>query len=171
MSTATRISREPRAFTPSAARKRRFRSWAAQLQATPVTGSIGSGYASFLLGDVSNQVNVNAPKDTMLRRITEGLYAQDQFRATSKLTLEIGLRWDRTPLGTELWNRESEIGLNTSNPNAGNVPGGFIFAGSGPGRCNCEFSKTYNLAIGPRLSAGVPDQQENRLPCRLGPEL
>jgi hypothetical protein len=115
------------------------------------SGSIGNGYASFLLGAVQS-TTVNPPKDTQLRRITEALYFQDTFKLTSKLTLEIGVRWDRVPLGTELWNRQSEIGLDTPNPNAGNLPGGFIFAGYGPGRCNCEFSKTYNFGFAPRLS-------------------
>jgi hypothetical protein len=113
--------------------------------------TIGLGYASFLLGAVSS-TTVNPPKDTQLRRITEALYFQDTFKLTPKLTFEMGLRWDRVPLGQELWNRQSEIGLTTPNPNAGNLPGGFIFAGNGPGRCNCEFSSTYNLAFGPRLA-------------------
>jgi hypothetical protein len=115
-------------------------------------GTIGNGYASFLLG-ATNSTTVNPAKNTQLRRITDGLYFMDTFRVTSKLTLEMGLRWDRAPLGHELWDRQSEVGLNTPNPNAGNLPGGFIFAGYGAGRCNCEFSKTYNFAFGPRLSA------------------
>ena len=115
------------------------------------SGSVGNSYASFLLGAV-NSTTVNPPKDTQLRRITEALYFQDTYKLTSKLTLELGLRWDRVPLGTELWNRQSEVGLNTPNPNAGNLPGGFIFAGYGTGRCNCEFGRTYNLAIGPRIA-------------------
>ena len=49
------------------------------------TGSVGSGYASFLLGAV-NSTTVNPPKDTQLRRITQGLYFQDNFKVTSKLT-------------------------------------------------------------------------------------
>jgi hypothetical protein len=116
-----------------------------------VTGSVGGGYASFLLGAV-NSTTVNPPKETQLRRITQALYFEDTFRITPKLTAEIGVRWDRVPLGHELWDRQSEISLQTPNPNAGNLPGGFIFAGYGQGRCNCEFSKTYNFAIGPRLS-------------------
>src|SRR6185437_4994644 len=115
------------------------------------SGSIGSGYASFLLGYV-NSTTVNPAKDTQLRRMTQGVYFQDSFKVSPKLTLELGLRWDRVPLGKELYDRQSEVGLNVPNPNAGNLPGGFVFAGYGAGRCNCEFSKTYNLAIGPRLA-------------------
>ncbi len=130
-----------------------------------VTGSVGGGYASFLLGAV-NSTTVNPPKETQLRRMTQGLYFQDTYRVTSKLTLEIGLRWDRVPLGHELWDRQSEIGLQTPNPNAGNLPGGFVFAGYGQGRCNCEFSKTYNFAIGPRLS--VAYQLDKKTVIRAG---
>ncbi len=98
--------------------------------------------------------------------MTQGLYFQDTYRVTSKLTLELGLRWDRVPLGHELWDRQSEIGLQTPNPNAGNLPGGFVFAGYGQGRCNCEFSKTYNFAIGPRLS--VAYQLDKKTVIRAG---
>ncbi len=115
-------------------------------------GSIGSGYASFLLGQVQNY-KVTPPQAAQQRAVQEGLYVQDNFKATSKLTLEMGLRYDRTPLGHEEWDRQSEISFSTPNPNAGNLPGGTVFAGYGTGRCNCEFVKTYNFGFGPRLSA------------------
>jgi hypothetical protein len=114
-------------------------------------GAVGGGYPSFLLGAV-NSTTVNPPKSTQLRRITQGLYFMDSFKVSPRLTVEMGLRWDRVPLGHELWDRQSIVGIHTPNPNADNLPGGFVFAGYGPGRCNCEFSKTYNLAFGPRLS-------------------
>jgi Carboxypeptidase regulatory-like domain len=116
------------------------------------SGSIGNGYASFLLGDV-NSTTVNPARGTQLRKITQGLYFMDSYKVSPKLTLELGARWDRVPLGHELWDRQSEVSPTTPNPSAGNLPGGFIFAGYGPGRCNCEFSKTYNFAFSPRLSA------------------
>lgn len=115
------------------------------------TGAIGSGLASFMLGTV-NSTTVNPPKNTQLRRITQALYFMDSYKVTPKLTIEIGMRWDRVPMGHELWDRQSEIGLTTPNPNAGNLPGGFIFAGYGEGRCNCQFTKTYNYGFAPRLS-------------------
>ncbi len=74
-------------------------------------------------------------------------------RPHPRLTLEIGLRYDRTPMGHEEFDRQSEISFSTPDPNAGNLPGGTVFAGYGPGRCNCEFVKTYNFGFGPRLSA------------------
>jgi hypothetical protein len=115
-------------------------------------GSIGAGYATFLLGQVTYS-NVNAPRQIQMRRTSWALYAQDNWKVTRKLTLDLGIRWDWTPFGREHNNMLSEIGLTTPNPSAGNLPGGYIFAGSGPGRCNCQFTSTYPYAYGPRLGA------------------
>jgi hypothetical protein len=115
-------------------------------------GSIGAGYASFLLGQVTYS-NVNAPKQTQMRKLNWSLYALDSWKVTRKLSMEYGLRWDLTPMGHELHYRSAEIGLTTPNPAAGGLPGGYIFEGYGPGRCNCLFSQTYYYAIGPRIGA------------------
>ena len=128
-------------------------------------GSIGSGYASFLLGQVQNY-KVSPPVAAQQRSIETGFYVQDNFKATQKLTLEIGLRYDRTPIGHEEWDRQSEISFSTPDPNAGGLPGGTIFAGYGPGRCNCEFVKTYNFGFGPRLSAAY--QLDSKTVLRAG---
>jgi hypothetical protein len=114
-------------------------------------GSIGAGYATFLLGQVT-YTNVNAPKATQMRKMNWAIYAQDNWKLTRRLTLDYGLRWDYTPMGHELHNRDAEIGLNTPNPAAGGLPGGYIFGGYGPGRCNCDFTRSYKFAFGPRLA-------------------
>ena len=114
-------------------------------------GSIGAGYASFILGQVT-YTNVNAPRNTQMRKMNWSVFAQDNWKLTRKLTLDYGLRWDFTPMGHEQYYREAEIGLNTPNPSAGGLPGGYIFEGNGPGRCNCLFSKSYKFAFGPRLA-------------------
>ena len=115
------------------------------------SGSLGSGYASFLLGQVSSY-QISPQTAAQQRTVEAGVYVMDSMRLTKKLTVEIGLRYDRTPPGHEQWDRQSQISFNTPNPNAGGLMGGTIFAGYGPGRCNCEFMKTYNYAFGPRLS-------------------
>jgi hypothetical protein len=114
-------------------------------------GSIGAGYASFLLGQVTYS-NVNAPRDTQMRNQVWSWYAQDNWKITRTLTLDYGVRWDFTPMAHELYYREAEIGLHTPNPAAGNLPGGYIFEGSGPGRCNCTFSRSYPYGFAPRLA-------------------
>lgn len=129
------------------------------------SGSIGSGYASFLLGQVQNY-KVSPPLAAQQRSVQEAFYAQDSIKATQKLTFEIGLRYDRTPLGHEEWDRQSEISFSLPDPNAGGRPGGTVFAGYGPGRCNCEFVKTYNFGFGPRLA--VAYQLNSKTVIRAG---
>jgi TonB dependent receptor len=130
-------------------------------------GSIGAGYASFLLGQPTF-TNVNAPRKMQLRKMSWALYAQDNWKVTRKLTLDYGVRWDYTPIGIEHHNREAEIGINTPNPAAGGIPGGYIFAGDGPGRCNCEFSHSYPYALGPRASASPTRSTPRPSSARVG---
>ncbi|HWB85037.1 MAG TPA: TonB-dependent receptor [Bryobacteraceae bacterium] len=128
-------------------------------------GAIGAGYASFLLGQVT-YTNVNSPRDTQLRNMVWSAYAQDDWKISQKLTLNYGLRWDYTPMAHELRYREAEIGINTPNPAAGGLPGGYIFEGYGPGRCNCVFSKSYPYGFGPRL--GIAYQINSKTVFRAG---
>lgn len=114
-------------------------------------GNIGYRYASFLLGQAQT-ATVSAPKQIQWRKQAISLYAQDGWKITPKLTMFYGLRWDYGGQGRELHNRTSQISLTTPNPSAGGLPGAFIYAGEGPGRCNCEFTKTYPYAFGPRLN-------------------
>ena len=128
-------------------------------------GSIGAGYASFLLGQVT-YTNVNAPRNTQMRGMSYDVYAQDNWKVTRKLTLDYGLRWDFTPMAHEQHYRQAEIGPTTPNPSAGGIPGGYIFEGYGSGRCNCLFSRSYPFAFGPRL--GVAYQIDPKTVFRAG---
>ncbi|HZF37333.1 MAG TPA: TonB-dependent receptor, partial [Blastocatellia bacterium] len=114
-------------------------------------GSIGYRYASFLLG-LPDTATVSAPKQVQWRKKAWSFYGQDDWKVTPKLTLNYGLRWDYAGQGHELHYRSSMIDLTTPNPSAGGLPGAFIYEGFGPGRCNCEFTKPYPYAFGPRLS-------------------
>ena len=61
---------------------------------TSNNGVGGLGLASFMLGDVTGfarDVAQAAPKEAMWRTF---YYAQDTWRATTRLTVNIGLRWD-----------------------------------------------------------------------------
>ncbi len=54
--------------------------------------------ADFIFG-LPNQVNLGNPLVTNLRQQVHGLYVQDDWRVTPKLTLNVGLRWEfATPL-------------------------------------------------------------------------
>ena len=123
------------------------------LQSTNVGGgTVGFPYASFLLG-LADTASVNAVQDPQWRKQAWGLFIQDTWKITRKLTLDYGLRWDLQSQGHEIHYRTSMFGPTTPNPAAGNLPGALIYEGYGAGRCNCQFTKTYPFAIGPRIGA------------------
>jgi len=70
---------------------------------------------------------------------------------TSKLTLDLGLRYDYFPTLTEVHNAESYFDPNLANPVTG-VNGGLNFTGTGAGTCNCSTPvNNYKKNFGPRL--------------------
>ena len=91
-------------------------------------------------------------QDPQLRRQAWGLYIQDTWKITHKLTLDYGLRWDLQSWGHEIHYRWAEFGPNIPNPTVNNIPGALVYKGYGAGRCNCSFTKTYPYAIAPRLA-------------------
>ncbi len=88
-----------------------------------------------------------------VRRRSWSLFLQDNWRATSKLTLTYGIRWDYNGWPKELHDRQSEFSYNTPIPSLGNIGGGIIYEGYGTGRCNCSFVNAYPFNIGPRIGA------------------
>lgn len=121
-------------------------------QALPNGTGTGSAWASFLLGlyDNASAGNASTPQN---RRKSLALFAQDTWKLTRKLTLDYGLRWDyQGPLG-ELWDRQSSFSPTAPNPNANGLLGAVIYAGKGPGRCDCQLLPAYRLAFAPRIGA------------------
>ncbi len=113
-------------------------------------GSVGYAYASFLLGLVNN-ASINNPTSVGFRRSSWAAFAQDSWKLTPKLTLELGLRYDLQNAVKELHDRLSMFSPTVRNPAAGGLPGGTLFAGEGPGRCGCDITKTYPYGFGPRF--------------------
>ncbi len=113
-------------------------------------GSIGYGYASFLLG-LADSAYVSPAEDTQIRKNAWGLYIQDTWKITRKLTLDYGLRWDYQDPYHEIYNRIGSFGPTVPNPSAGGLLGGLKYAGDGPGQCHCQLAYAYPYAIGPRL--------------------
>ena len=124
----------------------------------------GNSYASFLLGAVSSANTAYAPY-WGLRRVRYGLFAQDEFHATRKLTLSYGLRWDFDPPFSEVHNQMSSFLPGIVNPLAGGLKGGLAFIGSGPGRCNCNFQDSWKKGFGPRL--GLAYQLDQKTVIRV----
>ncbi|HYP12898.1 MAG TPA: hypothetical protein VEQ63_03155, partial [Bryobacteraceae bacterium] len=128
-------------------------------------GQVGFPYASFLLGMVDNGT-VSTPQDPQFLKLSWGLFAQDSWKVSRKLTLEYGFRYDYQGALRELWDRIGAFDPNVPNPSAGNLPGGFSYAGYGQGRCNCQFGDTYKYAFQPRL--GFAYQLDSKTVVRGG---
>jgi hypothetical protein len=113
-------------------------------------GSVGYGYASFLLG-LADSAYVSPPQAPELRKNAWGFYVQDTWKVTRKLTVDYGLRWDYQDPYHEIYNRIGSFGPSVPNPSAGGLLGGLQYAGFGPGQCKCNLADTYPYAIGPRI--------------------
>ncbi len=134
-------------------------------QALPSGTNTGHGLASMLLGlfDSASIGNVLAPQ---YRRNTWGFFVQDTWKVTRRLTLDYGIRYDLQQPNRELWNRTSTFNTQVVNPNANGKLGGVLYAGSGPGRCDCTLVPIYPYAIAPRL--GVAFRMNSKMVLRGG---
>ncbi|MBO0857808.1 MAG: TonB-dependent receptor [Chloracidobacterium sp.] len=128
-------------------------------------GGVGYAYASFLLGMVNN-ASISNPTSLGYRRSSWAAFAQDSWKVTPKLTLELGLRYDYQNALHELHDRISMFSPSVSNPAAGGLPGGTLFAGDGPGHCNCDITKSYPYGFGPRF--GLAYRFDQKTVLRMG---
>lgn len=123
----------------------------------------GVGTAELLLGHV-NSGNIN-DADLLDRRTDYfGFFVQDDWRATSKLTLNLGLRYEfDSPLWEKIDNRLSGFDFHEINPVSG-LPGVVTFAGQ-DGRS--KYAHDFYLgAIGPRL--GIAYKLNDKTVIRTG---
>jgi hypothetical protein len=110
----------------------------------------GFGYASFLLGDVK-AVSISNPVDPRLGKKQFGVYAQDSWKITHKITFDYGLRYDYSTYLQEQYGRAPFFSPTTPNPALGGILGAMEFDRSGAGHCNCNLAKNYPFAAAPRL--------------------
>jgi hypothetical protein len=108
--------------------------------------SNGVGYADFLLGNVSSW-NVSISPETGSRLKSYQLFAQDDYKLTPNLTLNLGLRYQIQPGWTEAQNRLGDFDPTLLNPATGTL-GALWFAGHN-GRNSVEANQ-YNL-FSPRI--------------------
>jgi hypothetical protein len=126
-------------------------------------GFVGFQFASFLLGGMSG-VQMNAPIALSAIKSQTGLYVQDTWKLTRKLTLDYGLRWDYGTYAKEQYGRNSSIGLLVPNTSAAGRLGGAQFEST----CNCKFAANYPYAVGPRLGAAYQINSKTVLRAGIG---
>ncbi len=127
----------------------------------------GLEYASFLLGQVdSSSVPICCQFIPHEDWKEFGAYAQDDYKITSKLTVNYGVRWDLfTPL-QESRNNYSVMDPTAPNPFAGNLPGAYVFAGQNGQGNRLTYAKNDSSNFAPRL--GVAWKATNRFVIRSG---
>lgn len=119
----------------------------------PQFGTWGSSFASFLLGAVS-QASTRGPTYLATRLPYQALFFQDEWHATPKLTLSLGLRWENNSPPFDKFDRFANFSPTTPNPAAGNLPGAIVFAGKGPGTINARTTvQPWHRGFSPRLGA------------------
>jgi len=115
-------------------------------------GTGGADLADMLLGYPSSGAIYTSSKLTDIANYY-GLYIQDDFRATSKLTINIGMRWEHEP-GVYEQNNGMVVNFDgtATNPLAANVTGispkgEVVYAGSG----KTNVGNPYGSKWGPRV--------------------
>ncbi|MBI1749926.1 MAG: TonB-dependent receptor, partial [Acidobacteria bacterium] len=117
-------------------------------QADPLRANAVAGYslASFLLGLPGSGSTQYFPA-VSLNQNYYGLYVQDDFRVTQKLTLNLGLRWDLETPKTERFNRLSSFDPMAASPLAKasglDLRGGLRFLGVAD-RSREQWEKDWN---------------------------
>jgi hypothetical protein len=111
----------------------------------------GNGFASFLLGEAYSGGTENDRFVGQQWR-SHSWYFQDDWKASRRLTVNLGVRYEFTLPPIEELDKWSDFTPDKPNPKADNYPGALRFAGFGPGRENTRtLVGGWYGGIGPRL--------------------
>jgi hypothetical protein len=110
----------------------------------------GSGFASFLLGQVANY-SLDTPRYLEAHYRSGAFYFQDDWRVTARLNLNLGLRFEGVLAPRVGRDEASDLDPNLPNPAAGGIKGALVFAGVGPGRTGQHTLVDSWYGVAPRL--------------------
>ena len=113
----------------------------------------------------------NAPVSARMHKKQWGIFVQDSWKVTRKLTIDYGLRWDYATAAHEQYGRSANLGM-IPNPAVGNRIGAPIFEAT----CGCDFVSNYPYAVAPRFGFPLapllaPFRLRLLLPPLCGPEV
>ena len=119
----------------------------AAMQTASRAGVGGDGFASYLLGAPSSGSKKDARMTVGWRTLYTAAFVQDDWRIGSRLTLNLGLRWELDFPRVEVANRYSGLNPDMPNPEAGGIPGALDFANEK----RRHFDTTSWRGFGPRI--------------------
>ncbi len=108
----------------------------------------GMGAAGFLLGLVSKGETGIVTAENAARLGQWSGYIQDDFKATPKLTVNLGLRYDLLLPVVSAHNQMSWMDPDVPNPGAGGLPGAMFFATPSRRNPTSAFTKGFGPRIG-----------------------
>ncbi len=140
-------------------------------QATGLNGGTGLSMADFLLGQASSFTQ-GGIQYAYERYHNLGAYAQDNWRVTSHLTLNYGLRWEpyiggSMPLGYVMHFDRSLFDQNVHSKVYPNAPAGVLFPGDAGFDTNGRPSHTKLNDFAPRLGVVWDPKGNGRMTVRL----
>lgn len=116
------------------------------------TNRTGNPFASFVMGAADSAGRSVYVTEPGYRAGVLAFFAQDDWRVSSKLTLNLGVRWELPLPKKEAFNRQSGFDPTAPNPGADNIPGALVFLGKCSGCINRNsFQDMYWKEFAPRI--------------------